>query len=156
MRKLAPSLLRAALLLGLALGAAPRGAVAQEGSPTVAVAARDLPRGTVLGAGDIALRPAAGEAPDAGAAVEEGWVARRLVREGEVLREPAVAPPPAVRAGEPVQGLVRRGAVELRVWGVAMNDAQVGAIVHLRTADGRRFTGTASGTASATLAIRER
>lgn len=149
-------LVRTALLLGLVLGVAPLGAAAQEISGAVAVAARDLPRGAVLGAGDIALRPAEGEVPGAGSAVEEGWVVRRLVREGEVLREPAVAPPPAVRAGEPVQGVVRRGAVELRVWGVALNDAAVGDIVHLRTTDGRRFTGTASGTASATLAIRER
>ena len=156
MRTLTALLVRTGLLLGLLLVLVPRGVDGQEASAAVAVAARDLPRGAVLSAGDIALRPADGEARGGSSAVEEGWVVRRLVREGEVLREPAVAPPPAVRAGEPVQGVVRRGAVELRVWGVALNDAPVGGIVHLRTADGRRFTGTASGTASATLAIRER
>ena len=141
-----------ALLLGL-FAAGPDGLGAQE---TVAVAARDLARGTVLGADDIARSAAPADGTGASSGVGEGWVVRRLVREGEVLREPAVAPPAAIRSGEPVQGVVRRGAVELRVWGIALNDAPVGGIVHLRTVDGRRFTGTASGIASATLAIREK
>lgn len=152
MRLLTRVVVAATLLLGLS-AAGPDGLAGQE---TVAVAARDLARGTVLRPEDIAREaPAAPGATDSGE-VGEGWVVRRLVRQGEVLRSPAVAPPSAVRAGEPVQGVVRRGVVELRVWGVALNDAPVGGIVHLRTADGRRFTGTATGIASATLAIREK
>ena len=72
---------------------------------TMLVAARELPRGTVLRAGDVdtlvtddgatagsATGPATTPATSRADAPGAGWVVRRLVRKGEPLREPAVAP----------------------------------------------------------------
>jgi flagellar basal body P-ring formation protein FlgA len=124
-RSLTPSLVLLALTL-LATGAA-----AQEEPP---VAARDLARGVALEAADVL-----------GGSELVGWVTRRVVREGEVLRPPAIAPPEMVRSGDTVQGIWRHGGMEIRVQGRAMNSAAEGERVSVRVDARRRFEGVAAG-----------
>jgi flagella basal body P-ring formation protein FlgA len=114
----------------------------------VAVAARDLPRGAVLQPADIAYRAAA---PQAGAPATAkraegvaGWVTRRVIAEGEPLLEPAVAPPPVIKAGDAVQAVWTDGTIELRVAGRAMNAAVAGGRVTVRVDMERRFEGVAT------------
>jgi flagellar basal body P-ring formation protein FlgA len=100
------------------------------------VAARDLPRGTVLEAGDFRFQASTElEGP-------VGWVTRRVVNEGEVLRPPTIAPADVVRSGDPVQLVWRSGDLELRLSGHAMGSAAVGEVVRVRVDSRRRFEGT--------------
>jgi flagella basal body P-ring formation protein FlgA len=111
------------------------------------VAARDLERDRVLAPADIAMAEVVqwGGAEAVTSAVGEGWVTRRQVRAGEPLREPAVAPPLAVRSGELVQAVWRRPGVELTVQARALGSAGVGERVMVRAESGRRLEGTALG-----------
>lgn len=112
----------------------------------VAVAARALARGEVLGAQDItwidtvAVR---GAARDGEVAVAPGWITRRVIAAGEPLRAPAVAPPPVVRANELVELVVQRGGAQLTVRGRAARDAAAGERVTVRVDAARRFDGIA-------------
>ncbi|HYD52446.1 MAG TPA: flagellar basal body P-ring formation chaperone FlgA [Gemmatimonadaceae bacterium] len=130
-------------LVGTAAALAPVGA--QETAPQrLAVAARALPRGWVLGDGDIewiSALDAAGRIRviASGAEVTPGWITRRVMKAGEPLRTPAVVPPPLVRADEPVEVVVRRGDVQLSVRGRVSRDAGVGERVAVRLDAGRRF-----------------
>jgi flagellar basal body P-ring formation protein FlgA len=126
----------AALLVGV--GAAPL--AAQGGVP---IAARDLPRGTVLSEADIAFRDAGGRRT--GEAAEAGWVTRRVVRAGEELRTPAVARPEAVRSGDEVTVRVRQGTVLLTLRGVAAAGAGIGETVWVRIGTGWRIQGVVAG-----------
>lgn len=134
----------AAVLLAVAV--APAGALGQE-QGRVAVAARELPRGAVLKASDIAFRddapPAVARPGESPAAVAAGWVTRRVIAEGEPLRAPAVAPPPVIRQGDAVQVIWSEGSMELRVAGRAMNAATAGGRVTVRVDLQRRFEGVA-------------
>jgi flagella basal body P-ring formation protein FlgA len=109
-----------------------------------AVAARRLERGAVLAEGDIERRSVVhwGAPPDA-PAVAVGWVTRRVIPAGEPLRAPAVAPPLLIDAGELVQVIVRRGAVELTLRARATGPAAAGGRVAVRTEAGRRLEGIA-------------
>jgi flagella basal body P-ring formation protein FlgA len=109
----------------------------------VLVAARDLPRGSVLTAGDVERRP--GSAAAGAAAPGPGWVTRRVIRAGEVLREPAVAPPDVVRAGETVHVVWQRGGVQLSLRGTAARSAGAGERVAVRIGTGWRLEGVAAG-----------
>ncbi len=113
-----------------------------------AVAARDLERDVVLAEGDIAYRSVVEwGAPRAAEAVRPGWVTRRRIALGQPLEAPAVAPPPVVRAGEPVRAVWTRGAITLSLEGVALGTAAVGEKVSFRTESGRRLLGVAAGPA---------
>lgn len=110
------------------------------------VAARRLERDEVLEPADITTAatvrwgpPEPGRAP----AVRAGWVTRRQVRAGEPLREPAVAPPLAVRTGEIVQAVWQRPGIALTVPARALGSAVIGARVLVRTESGRRLEGVA-------------
>lgn len=107
---------------GLAVGLAVSGAFAQ-GAPT---AARDIPRGTELAADDIVAAP--------GAASESrvGWVARRLIRAGEALSVPSVAPPQVVRAGTDVTVRAESGGVVVTRPGTALTSGSLGERVRVR------------------------
>lgn len=107
---------------GLAVGLAVSGAFAQ-GVPT---AARDIPRGTELAADDIA------PAPSAASASRVGWVARRLIRAGEALSEPSVAPPRIVRAGTDVTVRAESGGVVVTRPGTALTSGSLGERVRVR------------------------
>jgi flagella basal body P-ring formation protein FlgA len=110
------------------------------------VAARRLERDHVLEPADIAAATRVSWGPPAtdGAAVRPGWTTRRQVRAGEPLREPAVAPPLAVRTGEVVQAVWQRAGVALSLPARALGSAVVGARVQVRTESGRRLEGVAT------------
>src|SRR5690606_12211768 len=74
-----------------------------------------------------------------------GWVARRRIGRGQPLREPAVGPPLAVEAGEPVQVVWRRTGLAVTLPGRALGSAAAGQSVAVRTETGKRMHGTAVG-----------
>ena len=127
-----------------ALPAQPASAVARA---TGYVATRPLPRGTVLAADDMA--PAS---PDGSVvAAPLGWTTKRLIAAGEPLRAPAVAPPDAIRAGQPVDVVFTDGAITLRLKGTALNAASLGARVAVRIDARRRLDGVAAGPSTVQL-----
>src|SRR5689334_3819729 len=73
------------------------------GTHRVAVATRIIARGTVLSAADFILRDTTLRGPSDTTTVSEGWVARRLIGAGEILRMPAVERPRMINANQPVQ-----------------------------------------------------
>ncbi len=123
----------------------------------VPVAARALPRGHVLAAEDIAPAPQSPPGSGSRSPVRGlvGWTTRRMVAAGEPLRAPAVAPPDAVRAGQPVAVVYRDAGLELRLAGTAAASAPVGQRVAVRVEHGgrtRRLEGTV--VAAGVVAIR--
>lgn len=123
---------------------------AQERTISVAVAARALARGDTLQAGDIATMDTTivwrwnSIAPDTTRALP-GWVARRHVARGEVLRAPAVMPPPAITSGTRVTAIWQDGPLRVVVTGIATNTAALGAPVGVHINPTRRLDGIAAG-----------
>jgi len=114
----------------------------------VAVATRFLARGDTLRDRDVAWRDTVitwrwGTLGPDTTRVSAGWVTRRPIGAGEVLRMPAVMPPPVVQAGTPVRALYQDGAVQLVLTGTATNTAAIGAPVGVRIDRGRRLDGIA-------------
>jgi flagella basal body P-ring formation protein FlgA len=114
------------------------------------VATRRHPRGTVLNESDFTVaRVALGESPLSPGQSRPGvgWVTRRVVAEGEVLREPAVAPAPAVAAGQPVLFVYNAGLSGLRLslHGVARSAAALGDRVAVRLGPKRSVAGIVAG-----------
>ncbi|MDQ6827898.1 MAG: flagellar basal body P-ring formation chaperone FlgA, partial [Gemmatimonadota bacterium] len=110
----------------------------------VAVAAHALARDSELVADDIAWKMIVRWGPpreSKPAAPMAGWVTRRIIAAGEPLAEPAVAPAWAVKSGQEVSVVVRRGAMELRVHGIAQGSASVGQKVTVRLDVRRRVAG---------------
>jgi flagella basal body P-ring formation protein FlgA len=131
----------ALLLLGAArlLGAQqPRG----EHARRVAVAAHAIPRGTVLDAADIEYRDTTLRVAADTGVIAPGWVTRRMINAGEVLRSPAVEPPQVVSANEPVLVEWVDGNVCLTVRGTAARNGSIGERVPVRTELGKRIEGT--------------
>lgn len=121
---------------------------AQAVSPTrrVAVATHALARGTVLDAGDFELRDTTargivGAVPDT-TPVAAGWVTRRAIGAGELLRAPAVEAPTVVNANSSVQLEFADKNVTLTMRGVALQRGAVGERVPVRTESGKRIEGT--------------
>ncbi|MES2521499.1 MAG: flagellar basal body P-ring formation chaperone FlgA [Gemmatimonadota bacterium] len=112
------------------------------------VATRDLARGDTVGAADFTLRDTTmvwrwnGVSPDTTRAIT-GWVTRRAIVAGEVLRAPAVMAPPLVTSGATVTVVYQDGPVRLTLTGVAMNTAPLGAAVGVRIDRTRRLDGIA-------------
>lgn len=115
---------------------------AQEPKRTVAVASRLLARGTVLGADDIVYRDTTVRGPIDTNQVAAGWVTRRAIGAGEVLRSPAVERPAMVSANEPVSVEWADRNVMLTVRGVVTRNAALGERVTVRTALGHRVDAT--------------
>lgn len=136
---------RRPLLLGLAALAAllaGRPAAAQAADEAVVpVAARDLDRGEVLTRADVAFAPAGDRRTSGVVERPVGWVTRRVVAAGEVLRAPTIARPDAVRSGDPVLLVWRDGGVELRIRGKAMGSAALGERITVHVDGRRRFEG---------------
>ncbi|MHB1225710.1 MAG: flagellar basal body P-ring formation chaperone FlgA [Gemmatimonadaceae bacterium] len=146
---------------------APPGITASIGRPapvaasdTVLVAARELPRGTVLRATDMDTVVVASGSPSgsrqsattSGAGLpDEGWVVRRLVHKGEPLRAPAVAPPPLILAGSPVSLLWEVGGLRITRAGTAVGPAHAGETVVVRVDAKRRFIGVATAPGTVTV-----
>lgn len=119
----------------------------------VHVAARRIARGTVLRAADmtIARMPARVDARGVVHAdttpVIPGWIARRVIQRGEVLRPPAVAPAPLVAAGQTVQFTYQQDGLELTLDGVAPVAGSLGDTIPVRLGARRRVTGVVAGPA---------
>jgi flagella basal body P-ring formation protein FlgA len=101
---------------------------------TVRVSVRPLAAGERLAAQDVrdTLRLRWGPPRPAEATPQEGWEVRRPVAAGETLAWPAVAPPPVIAAGEPVEMVWRRGPVRVSLEGVAAHAARRGENVRIR------------------------
>lgn len=150
-----------ALVLALQLAALPfvgGGALAAQGvaaaSPAgdsleVVVATRRLARGTVLRAGDLSVTRVAAGHPGARRHVRvvAGWVTRRVVQPGEILRPPAVAPAPLVAAGAMVQYTYQHDGLALTLPGVAPVAGSLGDTIPVRLGARRRVTGVVTGPA---------
>ena len=131
-----------------------RAQTATRNNSQVPVAARDLARGTVLSAGDIKWADTTlsdGSIPDA-APVVPGWVARRLIRAGEILQEPGVAQPDLVTAGDVVDVIYAGPGVSIKTHGTAAGHGRKGDEIVVRLDNRRRLRGiiTASNTVTVT------
>ncbi len=113
-----------------AAGRAPAGPAAAPA--TAPRAARALARGETLAVADV-------DGPGAERLV--GWTTRRVIAAGEPLRAPAVAPPVAVKAGDPVALVYQAEGLTLRLKGTAAGAAPVGGRVPVRVDTRRRFEG---------------
>ncbi|MBK6486414.1 MAG: flagellar basal body P-ring formation protein FlgA [Gemmatimonadetes bacterium] len=136
--------------------AASIGAAASTGaadSVDVLVATRRLARGTVLRASDMTAARigrralVARSAARSAGAVTAGWVARRIIQAGEVLRAPAVAPAPLVAAGQAVQYTYQQDGLALTLDGVAPVAGSLGDTIPVRLGARRRVTGIVAGPA---------
>jgi flagella basal body P-ring formation protein FlgA len=122
---------------------------AQQASRRVAVATRAIARGVALGAGDLQYRDSTmsstfGMSADTNH-VEAGWVTRRVIAAGEVLRAPAVEPPSAVSANQQVAVEWNDQNVRLTLRGIATRNAPIGSRVSVRMESGRRVETTVVG-----------
>lgn len=117
---------------------------------TRTVAARALLRGDTLQASDIATVDTTiiwrwtNVAPDTTRALP-GWVTHRNIAAGEVLRAPAVSPPPVVTSGTKVTAIWQDGPLRVVITGIATNSAAIGAPVGVRIDSTRRLDGIAAG-----------
>jgi flagella basal body P-ring formation protein FlgA len=114
---------------------------------TLPVARHAMSSGDTVRAGDIALLDTTlvwhwNTAPDTNRAIT-GWVARRPIRAGELLRAPAIMAPPVISAGATVSAIWQEGSLRLVLTGVATNSAAVGAPVGVRIDRVRRLDGVA-------------
>lgn len=110
-------------------------------------ATHDIARGDTIRAGDFALVDTTlvwrwATPPDTTREIA-GWVARRPIVAGELLRAPAVAAPSLVSAGATVTVLYQEGPVRLTLKGIATNSASLGAPVSVRVDGTRRLDGVA-------------
>ncbi|MBK8057547.1 MAG: flagellar basal body P-ring formation protein FlgA [Gemmatimonadetes bacterium] len=117
------------------------------------VAARRIPRGTVLRAADMTIARVPARVDARGVVhvdttpVIPGWIARRVIQRGEVLRAPAVAPAPLVAAGQAVQFTYQQDGLELTLDGVAPVAGSLGDTIPVRLGARRRVTGVVAGPA---------
>lgn len=117
------------------------------GRNKIPIAARDLTRGVILSAGDIKWADTTltdGTIPEA-ANVAPGWVARRMIRAGEILQEPSVAKPDLVSAGDAVEVIYSTPGVAIKVRGTAIGRGGKGDEVYVRLDNRRRLRGIIAG-----------
>ena len=115
----------------------------------VAVATRMIARGVALSAGDLEFRDTTmastlGMSGDSNR-VAAGWVTRRVIAAGEILRAPAVEPPTAVSANQQVAVEWSDQNIRLTLRGIATRNAPVGSRVSVRMESGRRVETTVVG-----------
>jgi flagella basal body P-ring formation protein FlgA len=101
---------------------------------TVPVALRALNAGERLSTADFDLetRLVHGTPAPEARRPDAGWQARRPIAIGEALAWPALTPPQIIGPGQPVTVAWRRGAVEVRLDGVALQAARTGDTVPVR------------------------
>lgn len=107
----------------------------------VAIATHALVRGAALTAGDITYRDSTVRGPADTSRVAPGWVTRRTIAAGEILRAPAVEPPAAVSANQPVEVEFDDENVRLTLRGIVSRTAPIGDRVTVRIESGRRVEG---------------
>ncbi len=108
----------------------------------VAFAAHAIARGTALTADDIIYRDTTLRVSLDRTVIAPGWVTRRTIAAGEVLRAPAVEAPAAVSANEAVELEYTDQNVRLVIRGTATRRGSMGERVSVRTELGRRMEGT--------------
>jgi flagella basal body P-ring formation protein FlgA len=128
------------LLLATAVPSAKAQASAATSAPAAPRAARDLGRGHVLAASDMRADTVVPPGPQL-----IGWITRRVIRAGEPLRAPAVAPPPLVRAGAPVTVQFVTAGVTVAREGTALMTGAFGDHVHIRLDEHRSLNGVVAG-----------
>jgi flagella basal body P-ring formation protein FlgA len=106
--------------------------------PTTPLAAHDIPRGTELTPADIAGDTAS----------RVGWVARRVIHEGEQLKEPAVVPPQLVRIGSEVTVRAEAGGVVVTRVGTALSGGALGDHIRVRLDAQHTITGIVASAAT--------
>lgn len=119
-----------------------------QGCPTflAPVATRHLPRGTVLSESDLRVAHVASRVLQADLPVTiSGWVTRRTIRAGELLRPPAIARRPLVPRGSTVDVAIRVGEIEVVTRGVAIRDAEMDDAVAVRLGPKRTVQGRVQG-----------
>ena len=113
----------------------------------VPIASHQIARGATITADDIELRDStmrSGASVDTNE-VAPGWVTRRVINAGEILRSPAVEPPSLVTANQPVEVEWADQNIKLTLRGVATRNAPIGSRVTVRMESGRRVDGTVVG-----------
>ncbi len=115
-------------------------AICLHAQTTVSVAARELARGVELTASDIA--------GDSTAASRIGWITRRIIHEGEQLKEPAVAAPQLVRAGTEVTVRAETGGVVVTRTGTALSSGSLGDHIRVRLDSLHTITGIVAAAAT--------
>jgi flagella basal body P-ring formation protein FlgA len=108
----------------------------------MAIASRALARGTVITVDDIIYKDSTVRAAGDSSRVAPGWVTRRMIAAGELLRAPAVEPPNVVLANQTVDVEWKDQNVALTLRGIVTRSAAIGDRVTVRTESGRRFEGT--------------
>lgn len=108
-----------------------------------AIATRDLARGSVLTATDMRWADTVGVAASSSDTVRvvPGWVARRTIRAGEILREPSVSRPDLVSSGDAVDVVYSTPEVTIRVRGTAIGSGGQGDPVYVRLDNRKRLRG---------------
>lgn len=114
------------------------------------VTASQIQRGAILREQDILMRHSViWGAPDtiAGLPLETivGAQARRVLRDGELIRGTDITGAPVVFAGDTVRAELIRDGVRLALVGTALHNASLGGRVAIRLDRGRRFAGIATG-----------
>jgi flagella basal body P-ring formation protein FlgA len=134
-------LLAVAAFATLALVAAPvHAAGAQRAtSRRVAFATHALARGAVLTADDFQVRDTTLRAPLDTSVVAAGWVTRRSIAAGEMLRAPAVQAPDLILANEPVEIVFKDANVRLIIRGTSTRSGALGERITVRTEEGKRI-----------------
>ena len=114
------------------------------------VASHAIARGRTIDATDVTTRyalvwgaPIDGAPPMVASAL--GRASRRVIREGEPIRDVDIEAPPVIVAGDSVTAEVIRDGVRLVVPGFALQNASLGGRLSIRLARGRRFAGIATG-----------
>jgi flagella basal body P-ring formation protein FlgA len=128
------------LLLATAVPSAQAQANTATSAPVAARAARDLGRGHVLAASDISVDALNPPNPQL-----IGWITRRVIRAGEPLRAPAIAPPPLVRTGTPVTVQFVTAGVTVTREGTALMTGAFGDHVPIRLDEHRSLNGVVAG-----------
>lgn len=114
----------------------------QTSTRRVAFATRAIARGAVLTADDFQYRDTTSRAPLDTSVVAAGWVTRRTIAAGELLREPAVQPPLLVTANQPVEIEWKDENISLIMRGTCTRSGALGEHVTVRTEAGKRIEAT--------------
>lgn len=112
------------------------------------VATKSLNRGHTLSESDIRYETGIhwGRSKDVEFDVGPGWIAQAPVRQGQVLRPPAVGRPHVVVSGQPVEIVWSRRGLSIRLKGRAAGNAALGESVYVWTETGKRLRGVAQET----------
>jgi flagella basal body P-ring formation protein FlgA len=113
----------------------------------IPVAARDIMRGTILSSSDIKWADTTlsdGSVPEA-ASVSPGWIARRVIHVGEILREPGVVKPDLISAGDVVDVVYSTPGVAIKMRGTAIGRGHKGDEVYVKLDNRRRLRGIIAG-----------